>query len=31
VDLGQITFPAKVYHDGKIEHMGRARFLNLYQ
>jgi SPP1 gp7 family putative phage head morphogenesis protein len=31
VDLGQITFPAKVYHDGKIERMGRAKFLNLYQ
>jgi SPP1 gp7 family putative phage head morphogenesis protein len=30
VDLGQITFPAKVYHDGKIERMGRAKFLNLY-
>jgi SPP1 gp7 family putative phage head morphogenesis protein len=30
VDLGQITFPAKVYHDGRIERMGRARFLNLY-
>ena len=30
VDLDQIKFPAKVYHDGRIERMGRARFLNLY-
>jgi len=30
VDLNQITFPAKVYHDGRIERMGRARFLKLY-
>ncbi len=30
VDLAQISFPAKVYHDGRIERMGRARFLKLY-
>ena len=30
VDLDQITFPAKVYHDGRIERMSRAKFLNLY-
>jgi SPP1 gp7 family putative phage head morphogenesis protein len=30
VDLDQISFPAKVYHDGRIERMSRARFSKLY-
>ena len=30
VDLDQINFPAKVYHNGRIERMGRARFTKLY-
>ena len=30
VDLDQISFPARVYHDGNIERMSRARFSKLY-
>ena len=30
VDLDQISFPARVYHDGRIERMSRARFSKLY-
>lgn len=31
VDLDQISFPARVYHDGRIERMSRARFAKLYK
>jgi uncharacterized protein with gpF-like domain len=31
VDLDQISFPARVYHDGRIERMSRARFSKLYK